>query len=197
MNKHRDRPHGTVQALLTRGMLESAHALLESGVGVADPSDLDALIAERERRAVVAKAAGEIGENRRLLRSAASLRMLRDRGTFCGAVIPPSDLAAGYRGKFMLLGLQGNLIPWRVFLRGGDDWHREIVRNFEQEVRDYGFEHFQIDPLGGAFIDCSKPGSVALWGASDEFGACSFETAASLVAAAFPGTRVFHHARQL
>lgn len=169
--------------------MESAQTLLQTGRAVVAPHALAELIAEKARRASAMKAAGETRAHRRLVRAVDSLCMFRDRGKLSGEIIPKSDLTADYRGKFMVIGLQGNLIPWRVYLRSGDDWHREIVRNFEEEVCDFGFENFQTKPLGGAFIDCSPADAVALWGASEEFGACSFEKAAQLIEAALPDRR--------
>ena len=116
--------------------------------------------------------------------------MLEGEGRLTGTVIPSVVIPAGYRGKFLLAIVKGDCIPERTFLRSGDDWHREILRSFADEVRDFGFENFQVFPLGGAFAEFLADGTIILSGFSEEFGRCSRESAMRLVQKAHPDRTV-------
>ena len=51
--------------------------------------------------------------------------------------IPPVILPEGYNGKILLASIAGPTISTRVILRSGDLWHREILRNTENEIRNH------------------------------------------------------------
>ena len=94
-------------------------------------------------------------------------------------------------GRVVLAGpalvfVKGDCIPGRTFLRSGDDWHREILRSFEEEVRSYGFEKYQCSSRGGAFAKFKPDGSIVLYGSSEEFGPCRKEDALMLVLTSYP-----------
>ena len=114
------------------------------------------------------------------------MKLLKDTGCLSETVIPLVALPAGYCGKIMLISVQGDCIAPLTCLRSGDDWHREIVRSFEEEVRDYGFENVSIFPRGGAFVEFQAEGGVVLFGSSEEFGSCRRQDALQLIQVAFP-----------
>jgi hypothetical protein len=100
------------------------------------------------------------------------------------------ELAEGYRGKILLALLTGGVFEAAVCLRSADDWHREILRNTQAEMKDLGFVHTRVHPLGGAFAGFEAGGSITLWGTSDEFGSCDKDEAARMIARAYPGRAV-------
>ncbi len=104
--------------------------------------------------------------------------------------ISPVILQEGFNGKILLLSVSGDGIEKTVLLRSGDLWHREILRNTEVEIKNLGFENARIHELGGAHVRFQPDGTITIYGASQEFGACDKEYAADLVRNAFPGRRV-------
>jgi phosphoglycerate dehydrogenase-like enzyme len=99
-------------------------------------------------------------------------------------------LPEGYNGKILLVSVSGNGIENAVLLRSGDMWHREILRNTEVEIKNLGFENALVHQLGGAHVRFEPDGTIIIYGASQEFGACAKEYAAELVRVRFPGRRV-------
>ena len=134
---------------------------------------------------------GDMRASIRYRRRATALDVLKETGSLSAAVIAHVVLPEGYRGKIMLVRVQGGCIPARNCLRSGDDWHREIVRGFEEEVRDYGFENVLISPLGGACAEFRSDGVIVLSGSSEEFGPCRREDALKMVQETYPGRTVF------
>lgn len=105
------------------------------------------------------------------------------------ATVDRVAVPTGYRGKIVLLSVRcGN--DEIIILRGGDLWHREILRNAETEIRALGFPDARVDALGGAHLWFEGDTSIVIWGTSDEMGACDHEYAATLVRAAWPGHTV-------
>ena len=104
--------------------------------------------------------------------------------------ILPVILPQGYNGKILLVSVAAATIDQRVVLHSGDLWHREILRNTENEIRDLGVVNAQVHPLGGALLRFEPDGSVIIYGSSQEFGACDKEYAAMMVRDAFPARRV-------
>jgi hypothetical protein len=104
-------------------------------------------------------------------------------------MIPTVVLPDGYRGKILLvlINARGESL---VVLRSGDLWHREILRNTEEEVFNLGLTDAQVNELGGASLFFEADGSIRIWGGSDEFGACDRDYAAALVMAARPGCAI-------
>jgi hypothetical protein len=176
--------------LIHRGLLESACAILIRYDIALDAIELSGLIDDCLKQAETIKSDGNVRESIQYQRRAAALALLRNAGHLSGAVIPSVVLPDGYCGKIMLAKAEGDLIHGRTFLRSGDDWHREILRSFEAEVCDYGFENFQIFPQGGAFAEFQADGTIVLCGFSEEFGMCRREDALTLVKEAFPDRMV-------
>ena len=104
--------------------------------------------------------------------------------------IRPVILPEGYSGKILLVSVAGEMIDKTVILRSGDLWHREILRNTENEIRGLGVVNVQVHQIGGALLRFKPDGTVIIYGSSHEFGACDKEYAATLVRDAFPGRRV-------
>ena len=104
--------------------------------------------------------------------------------------ISPVVLPEGYNGKILLVSVSGDGIQKAVLLRSGDLWHREILRNTEVEIKNLGIENAMVHELGGALVRFEPNGTIAIYGASQEFGACNKEYAAELMRDRFPGRRV-------
>ena len=178
---------------IRQGLLESALALMDKNNTTFDAAELTDFIEDCLTHYNSLKKAQNVRASIQYQRRAAALTMLREAGSLSGAVIPSVVLPEGYCGKIMLASVEGDLIPERTFLRSGDDWHREILRSFEEEVRDYGFENFQICPKGGAFAEFQPDGTIVLSGSSEEFGRCCAEDAIQLVREAYPDRSVMRN----
>ena len=107
-----------------------------------------------------------------------------------GSRISPVILPEGYNGKILLVSVSGDGIENAVLLRSGDLWHREILRNTEVEIKNLGFENVRVHELGGAHVRSEPNGTITIYGASQQFGACDKEYAAELVRDMFPKRRV-------
>ena len=107
-----------------------------------------------------------------------------------GDSIPPAILPKGYSGKILLVSVSSAAITKTVILRSGDIWHREILRNTENEIRNYGIADAQIHQLGGAWVRFEPDGTIIIYGRSQEFGACDKALAAVLVQDLYPQRRV-------
>ena len=105
-------------------------------------------------------------------------------------LIPPVILPEGYHGKILLVSVSSATIDETVILRSGDVWHREILRNTENEIRSYGITDAQVHQLGGAMVRFEPDGTTIIYGRSQEFGACDKAYAAELVRDLFPERRV-------
>jgi len=104
--------------------------------------------------------------------------------------ISPVILSEGYNGKILLVSVSGHGLEKAVLLRSGDLWHREILRNTEVEIKNLGFENALVHELGGAHVRFEPDGTITIFGASQQFGACDKEYAAKLVRDRFPGRMV-------
>ena len=104
--------------------------------------------------------------------------------------ISPAILPEGYNGKILLVSVSGDGIENAVLLRSGDLWHREILRSTEVEIKNLGFENVRVHELGGAHVRSEPDGTITIYGASQQFGACDKEYAAELVRDLFPERRV-------
>ncbi len=118
------------------------------------------------------------------------MKTLSDRKPDSKIQIPPTLLPEGYNGKILLVSVAGAKIEKTVILRSDDLWHREILRNTENEIRGLGVADAQVHPLGGALLRFEPGGTIIIYGSSHEFGACDKEYAAVLVRDAFPGRLV-------
>ena len=57
-------------------------------------------------------------------------------------------------------------------------------------IKNLGFENALVHELGGAHVRFEPDGTITIFGASQQFGACDKEYAAKLVRARFPGRMV-------
>jgi len=179
-----------VNRLLNGMKLEAVvHVLKRSGARLSAET-LEPLIADYENRSRELRAAGDIGESRRLARRAAALNGLLAHGPLPARMVAEVELPDGYNGKILLVVLNGGGLDNTVCLRSGDDWHREILRNTQAELKDLGFIHARVEPLGGAFSRFEEDGAIVIWGTSDEYGCCDKEEAARMIARAYPGRPV-------
>ena len=113
-----------------------------------------------------------------------------DREQETNLLIPPVILPEGYNGKILLVSVSSAAIKQTVILRSGDVWHREILRNTKEEIKNLGLQNVQVHELGGAHVRFEPDGTIIIYGASQEFGACDKEYAAELVRDLFPERRV-------
>jgi hypothetical protein len=179
-----------VNRLLIGMKLEAViRALKRSGAGV--PAETIApLVADYANRSRELLADGEIGEARRLARRAAALKSLLAHGPHPAQMVARVELSEGCGGKILMMALNGGGFADTVCLRSGDDWHREILRNTRAELKDLGFVHTRVDPLGGAYARFEPDGGIVIWGTSDEYGCCDKEEAARMIAPVYPGRPV-------
>ena len=118
------------------------------------------------------------------------MKTIRDQKQETNLLIPPVILPEGYNGKILLVSVSSAEIDKTVVLRSGDVWHREILRNTENEIRSYGIADAQVHQLGGALVRFEPDGTIIIYGRSQEFGACDKAYAAELVRGLFPDRRV-------
>ena len=166
---------------------------LEAAVGVAGgtlksraSASVARLIAGLYHLEVECRAAGEIREANRLKRRRRALLIFCDHGLDVDRLLATVRLSEGYEGKFLLLTVSGGAAGGRMFFRGGDEWHREILRNAREEVADLGLSRARVDAAGGGWVRCEDDGAISISGGSEEFGACDRHLAADMLRAACP-----------
>jgi hypothetical protein len=118
------------------------------------------------------------------------MKTIDDQKQKTNLLIPPVILPEGYNGKILLVSVSSAAVDKTVVLRSGDVWHREILRNTENEIRSYGIADAQIHQLGGAWVRFEPDGTIIIYGLSQEFGACDKAYVAELVRDRFPERRV-------
>lgn len=133
----------------------------------------------------------KIREAIRFKRCLAAIKVLRDYGFDSRKLIPELILPEGYKGKILLISISGGLIEPMVCLRSGDIWHREILREAEEEIKDIGLVSTFVYEIGGAHLRFENNGSILIWGTSDEFGTCDKKIAADFVHKVYPGHKIF------
>lgn len=100
--------------------------------------------------------------------------------------IPEAILPKGYDGKILLVLIRRAGMEDRVVLRSGDEWHREILRNTQLEMRRCGLDDARVDELGGAWVRFDANGNIVIYGSSDDFGACDKTVAAEFLGRLYP-----------
>ena len=173
-------------AHLESGDLEAAGGLAFLRARPSVAGVLRRLMEDLRCRAAARQAAGEIRQAGRLRRRHRSLTIFETHGFDLDRLLPAVSLPQRYAGKILLMGICGGIADGRVLLRGGDEWHREILRETCQEVSDCGLLQAQVDALGGGWLRFEGNAAIALWGGSDEFGACDRRMAGKMIRAAFP-----------
>ncbi len=115
---------------------------------------------------------------------------MNDRKQETNIRIPAVILPEGYNGKILLVSVSSDRIDKTVILRSGDLWHREILRNTVNEIRNHGIADAQVHQLGGALVRFEPDGTIIIYGRSQEFGPCDKAYAAELILNLFPKRRV-------
>ena len=179
-----------VNRLLNGMKLEAVVRVLKRSGARLSAETLAPLVASYENRSRELRAAGNIGESRRLARRAAALNGLLSHGPVPARMVAEVELPEGYDGKILLMVLKGGGLDNTVCLRSGDDWHREILRNTRAEMKDLGFMHTRVEPLGGAYARFTPDGGIVIWGTSDEYGCCDKQEAARMIARTHPDSLV-------
>jgi len=164
--------------------------LLKGAGGRVDLAAIEAMALSCEAEGKQMQAAGRIGEAKRLARRADALNRFIVHGPHPERLVAETELPESYWGKILMVLISGGGFDHAVCLRSGDEWHREILRNTRAEIADLGFPDAQVHPLGGAYAGFDSDGRVLIWGASDEYGCCDKDQAASLIVRAYPGRAV-------
>lgn len=118
-----------------------------------------------------------------------ALRQIRDH---CDPekIIEKIILPEGYKGKILIVAILGGIIDHLNCMRSGDLWHREILRNTENELRDLGFFNSSAYELGGAHVRFEADNDIIIFGTSDEFGSCDKLYASSLIQQVFKNKNI-------
>ena len=185
---HEGKEH--VLAYLRAVKLELAVAAMNEFQVSLQKSDFEPIIDSLKEKARYEYAKGEIRSANRSSRRIRALKIFRDHGLDPEKLIPLVELPEGYRGKILLVSFSGGVIEGMVCLRSGDDWHREILRNTEEEIRDLGFVCSHVIPVGGAFVKFKANCNIIVWGTSDDFGVCDKEFVTELIGNAYPGRKI-------
>ena len=98
-------------------------------------------------------------------------------------------LPEGYNGKILLVMIVGGILDGQILLRSGDMWHREILRNTENEIKELGFPESDVYELGGAHVRFEK-NDIVIFGTSDDFGSCDKVYASKLIQQLFKDKNV-------
>jgi len=121
----------------------------------------------------------------RLDRRIKALKRFRDHGCDPGQIIEKTTLKQGYNGKILIVAIMGGVIDRLTCLRSGDLWHREILQNTKNEIRDLGFSKSSVYELGGANVRFETNKDIVIFGTSDDFGPCDKEYASELIQQVF------------
>ncbi len=98
-------------------------------------------------------------------------------------------LPEGYNGKILLVMIVGGILDGQILLRSGDMWHREILRNTENEIKELGFPESDVYELDGAHVRFEK-NDIVIFGTSDDFGSCDKVYASKLIQQLFKDKNV-------
>jgi len=177
-------------ACLNTMRLELAVSMMRDTPIRLERSDFETILAPMTEGLRRAQRSGKTGEAHRLFRRIYAIKGFRDHGPNPIGMINISDLQEGYDGKILLVRLAGGVIENMVCLRSGDDWHRAILANTREEIRDLGFDGCIVHELGGASACFQPNGSITIWGTSEDFGACDKGVTAALISKAHPGNQI-------
>ncbi len=179
-----------ILTLLKEGKLEpAAKAIKEFQINLAG-IDFASLIEYFNKQIKISQFEEKIRESIRFERRLAAIKILREYGFDSKNLIPQLILPKGYNGKIILISISGGLIDPMVCLRSGDLWHREILREVEEEIKDIGLVSTFAYEIGGAHLRFENSGSILIFGTSDEFGTCDKKIASELVNKLYPGYKI-------
>jgi len=186
-----ERSQHHIAALLKEGRLETMQSLLDRDGIEPDRLLIDASIQYLAREAKAAHDKGEIRWGNRLDRRAGALTLFADYGLDPERLIRQAVLPLGYCGKILLISIDGGIVPNRICLRSGDQWHREILNDAMEEMADLGFENVAVEPAGGAWVRFKEREELVIYGGSDDFGTCNKQTASILIASLYPNHKIW------
>ncbi|MCP4680837.1 MAG: hypothetical protein GY864_00710 [Desulfobacterales bacterium] len=107
-----------------------------------------------------------------------------------GIIIEKTILPEGYMGRILIVAVTGGVIGKLVCLRSGDLWHREILKNTENEIRELGFFESSVHELGGAHVRFETNKDIVIFGTSDEYGSCDKVYASRLIQQVFKNRNI-------
>jgi len=105
-------------------------------------------------------------------------------------MIVETDIPEGYNGKILMVAILDESFGVKRCLRSGDLWHREILRNTQNEIIDLGFTKSAVYELGGANVKSDSKGNIIIFGTSNDFGSCDKKLAAKFIKNKFPDKNV-------
>ena len=150
-------------------------------------ADMDRII----NSLVVKKGSGDTIRNpHQLDQKIKALLRYRDHGCDPRKIIEKTILPEGYSGKILMVAITGGVINRFVCLRSGDLWHREILKNTENEIRNLGFIKSCVYALGGASVRFESNNDIVIYGTSDDFGSCDKVCASILIKTRFKDRKV-------
>ena len=116
----------------------------------------------------------------------------KNSGAGCdpGKLVEDIILPEGYNGKILLVMFKGGILDGRICLRSGDMWHREILRNTGNEIKDLGFVESAVYELGGAYVRFENNNNIVIFGTSDDFGSCDKVYASKLIQKIFKDRKI-------
>ncbi len=118
-----------------------------------------------------------------------ALKRFRDYGYDLEKIIEKTILPEGYNGKILIVAIMSS-IGKLTCLRSGDLWHREILKNTENEIKDLGFFKSSVYELGGAHVQFETNGDIIIFGTSNDFGSCDKVCALNLIHQLFKNRRI-------
>jgi hypothetical protein len=162
--------------------LEDALKISRENNVIPTSEDMDQII---KKLSLQRNSMGSIRPFLQLHRRIKALKRFRDHGCDPKRIIEKVVLPEGYTGKILMVAILGGAIDNLVCLRSGDLWHREILRNTENEIRDLGFPNSIVHELGGAHVRFEKNNGIVIFGTSEDFGSCDKVYASKLIKQAF------------
>jgi Janus/Ocnus family protein len=145
---------------------------------------INSLVAQRE------ESRDTISNPHQLDQKIKALLRYRDNGCDPEKIIEKTILPEGYNGKILMVAITGGVINRFVCLRSGDLWHREILKNTENEIRNLGFIKSCVYALGGASVRFESNNDIVIYGTSDDFGSCDKVYASILIKTRFKDRKV-------
>jgi hypothetical protein len=144
---------------------------------------INSLVMQRESR-------DQIYPSHVLDRRIKALKRFRDHGCDPKKIIEKTILPKGYNGKILIVTIMGGVIDGLNCLRSGDLWHREILQNTKNEIRELGFFQSSVYQLGGAHVRFETNKDIVISGTSNDFGSCDKVFASKLIQQVFKNRNI-------
>lgn len=169
---------------LVAGRLENVSYLQEHFGAEISQSDFDAVYAILSVKRLAALKPNSLKDAVELHMQMKVIDDFRQNG-FSRHSAPQTVLPEGYMGKFLLVEFENQL-----YLRSGAEMHKEILKEFEEELVLRGFSKPIVEEKGGAHVYFRGDGSIYIHGSSNDFGTCSYKDAKKLIERLYPGRTV-------